>query len=366
MKRERFSLRTIVIPVAAVAGFYIIQISVALIYSIIYSIVLSASGQIPETDIITGMEKTLIQQSNNMGAIYSVIIAIIAMLAMFFLLKGNPKAVRREKPGIGAIFSSVIIIVGISGFISLQMVGLSALGEFVPFIDTILKHYTELAQAFVGDGNVAMIIISTCILIPIAEELVFRGIIQGELRRVFPGWATIIIQAVIFALVHGNIVQISYVIFPALILGLVYEWTKSIYVPIALHMIFNFIGSALPQMLGQNDNAVMYLYVAQIAFIPAAIIGIFYLKSKRFIDPDMSVQQDIQTLQPVPAVPAGYTGADDQTDPTDAYADADSDDGTADETADGIAVESADPLPMAETQPLSSGQPPAWKHRDSV
>ncbi|MHB8961524.1 MAG: CPBP family intramembrane glutamic endopeptidase [Saccharofermentanales bacterium] len=368
MTRERFSFRTIGIPVAAVVVFYIIQIIVVLIYSILYSLIYYLSGQISGADILSTLEDLIMRQTNNIGAIYSVVVAAAAAFALFLLLKGNPRAVRREKTSKGAVLASIIIMVGVSGLISLQMLGLSALGEHVPYIGKILKDYNDLAQAFVGDGNIAMIILSTCILVPVAEELVFRGIIQGELRRVFPAWATILIQAVIFALVHGNVVQISYVIFPALLLGLVYEWTKSIYVPIALHMIFNFIGSALPQMLVQNDAAVLYLYVIQIAFIPAAIIGIFYLKSRRRTDPEGIPDQGPQTLQPEFYFASGRSG--DISGP-----DSSVDSGTAHQdvpfeeeipgSSDSDSNSQDGSIPASGESP-GAEQRPYWIHRDSV
>ena len=280
MTRERFRLRTVLIPVAAVAGFFAIQIAVVTVYMILYSFITSILDPAGAAEILSGIQDILLRSTNNIGAIYSVLAAVAALLVIRALRKGNPEAAHWNNPGKSAYFAAIVVMVGAAGLIALLMTALSQLAESVPFIDAKLQEYVELSEMFTGDGNLAMIILSTCILVPLAEELVFRGIIQGELRRVFPAWATVLIQAVIFSLVHGNLVQISYVILPALVLGLVYEWTRSLYVPIAMHMVFNFIGAAVPQMLGSDETAMMYLYVVQIAMIPPAILGMAYLAAR--------------------------------------------------------------------------------------
>lgn len=282
---RKFGARTILIPIAAVAMFYIVQLVVASFYSFILMFIDGAMVGIEGGVLdIDSVEDLLMKHMNNISAVYSVLVIIISSIVLSVLLKQDKFALRRERYSAGHIVSSLLIMSGITGLISLQMAGLVSLGETVPYVGKVIQEYIELSQAFIGNGNVVMIILSTCILVPISEELVFRGIIQGELRRALPVWAAIAIQAVIFALVHGNIVQISYVIIPAIILGLVYEWTKSIYVPIIMHMFFNFIGSALPEMLNYNETAMMYLGLIQIAFIPVAVIALFYLKAIRKTD----------------------------------------------------------------------------------
>lgn len=50
-------------------------------------------------------------------------------------------------------------------------------------------------------------VLCTGFLIPVTEELVFRGLAFGRLRRVFPFWGAGLVSAVYFGLFHGNLVQ---------------------------------------------------------------------------------------------------------------------------------------------------------------
>lgn len=59
-----------------------------------------------------------------------------------------------------------------------------------------------------------------CVIDPLAEELCFRGVSLTALeRRGLPFWAANLIQAVLFACFHFNVVQSAYALVCALVLG---------------------------------------------------------------------------------------------------------------------------------------------------
>lgn len=298
--REKFGARTIFIPILAVIGFFVIQTLVMLVYMLPYLIkqaVLkgnSSPADLVVQEIIADSLKYIMSQMNIMGIIYSVIIAGMAIAIISVLLRKNPYAIRRERIRGQELIAAAVVMIGAAGLVNLEMAGIQAAGEFVPWIKNALQTYIELSKSLVGSKNIFLIIISTCVLIPIAEDLVFRGIVQGELRRAMPGFAAVIIQAVIFALVHGNIIQISYVIIPALILGAIYEWTKSIYVPIILHMIFNFFGAGLPMIFEGNEYVQQGIVIAEIILVIPAVFAMLYLYKRRRIDaaPDTGIHGD--------------------------------------------------------------------------
>lgn len=282
--RHKFGFRTILIPVACVAGFLAIQSIVMVIYILIPTFIAIAAGSLNPEDIeaITKYSTDLIMKNSNIvSMIYSVLIAGIAILVILALRKKNREAVMTRKITAGQGIASAFSIIGAAGLTTLLFAGITLLAKYVPSVNDALNYYYKLSESFISSDNIYLIILSTCILVPIAEDLVFRGIIQGELRRVMPAWLAIVIQALIFALVHGNVVQTTYVMVPALVLGAVYEWTGSIYVPIGMHMIFNFVGSAVPMMLQENETATTYFVLAEYAMIPVAVLCLIYLYLRR-------------------------------------------------------------------------------------
>lgn len=77
------------------------------------------------------------------------------------------------------------------------------------------------------------------VLAPAAEELLFRGIGYPLLKHHgYPRlalWGT----AIVFALIHGNLVAILPLTVLAIVLALLYEWTNNLLTCIVIHSLFN-------------------------------------------------------------------------------------------------------------------------------
>jgi len=82
-------------------------------------------------------------------------------------------------------------------------------------------------------------IISFGILAPLGEELIFRGLVYGSLKKAMPVPAAIVLSGFLFGLFHGNLVQGVY----ATLLGCVFAWSYELYgtllIPILMHGVAN-------------------------------------------------------------------------------------------------------------------------------
>lgn len=103
------------------------------------------------------------------------------------------------------------------------------------------------------DGTItAGFILLVGILSPIAEELVFRGVLFAWLRRHANFWPAGIASALVFAGAHG----IPDIILPTAILGLLFAWiyerTGSLWPAMLAHVVHNMLvtGLMLPVMWG--------------------------------------------------------------------------------------------------------------------
>lgn len=88
----------------------------------------------------------------------------------------------------------------------------------------------------------ALRILAIGILGPIAEELVFRGFLMRVLSRTRLGVAgAILTTAAVWALIHMQYapVLLGIIFIDGLVLGVARHFTKSLYVPIAMHMLGN-------------------------------------------------------------------------------------------------------------------------------
>lgn len=82
-------------------------------------------------------------------------------------------------------------------------------------------------------------IVSYGILAPLGEEVVFRRVVYGQLRKVSALPLAIVGSGLIFGLSHGNLVQAVYATVIGMVLALVYELYGSILAPVLFHAVAN-------------------------------------------------------------------------------------------------------------------------------
>jgi membrane protease YdiL (CAAX protease family) len=77
------------------------------------------------------------------------------------------------------------------------------------------------------------------VIAPFAEELAFRGLLYGYLRRRMAIPVALLIMAVCFAAAHLIVLLMPALFVVGLILGVAYERSGSLWVPIIVHGVFN-------------------------------------------------------------------------------------------------------------------------------
>ncbi|HVP72599.1 MAG TPA: CPBP family intramembrane glutamic endopeptidase [Phycisphaerales bacterium] len=107
-----------------------------------------------------------------------------------------------------------------------------------------IAHETlrELIQHPAQGWGAVMIVLVTAV-VPVVEEVMYRGLLQESIRRAgAKPWPTIVLASIVFALAHVAAVQphalIGLFVF-GLGLGWAYERTGRLWAPIAMHALFN-------------------------------------------------------------------------------------------------------------------------------
>lgn len=112
-------------------------------------------------------------------------------------------------------------------------------------------------------------------LVPVAEELVFRGAVLRVLLNVFARrshWIAIAISAVVFGIIHMNLAQGFHATLIGLLLGWMYYRTRSVFPGIVLHWINNTVAYVMfniqPQLadgqlidLFHGDSSMLYMAI---------------------------------------------------------------------------------------------------------
>jgi len=105
-----------------------------------------------------------------------------------------------------------------------------------------------IASEFLGPQSVwsvMAIIVFACLLAPLWEELLFRGILYPVVRRLLGAPLSIAVTALAFAAVHGNVSQLAPLFVLGALLAYLYERTHSLWSCIAAHAAFNSVSITL-------------------------------------------------------------------------------------------------------------------------
>lgn len=135
-----------------------------------------------------------------------------------------------------------------------------------------VNNFTFQTSLFDSNGNILYVLLSTGLIGPVIEELMFRGIIYNELKKRITSMAAILITTLFFALTHFNIFQIIYALALGFILIFVYEKYKDIKAPIILHMASNITTTLFVPLLIKDNFIVNY------SIFLIGLIGIFLIK----------------------------------------------------------------------------------------
>ena len=154
------------------------------------------------------------------------------------------------------VVSVFFVALGLAGIVVVYMIAADYISDYLNSLKENLDHYresvnrySEVPQQKVPLWDSILYIVTTCTLVPFCEEFLFRGIIMGKMRMIMPGGVAVLVQAVIFGLMHGITVHIGYALICGIVIGSVYLYCNDLKMPVIMHAVFNFLGSAFPSLL---------------------------------------------------------------------------------------------------------------------
>lgn len=198
---------------------------------------------------------------------------LIYLIAVIIILKLR-KVKFSEKCGlVGAPITAFLLPVG-AGFCF--SVFSSTLQENLPIPSFLMGEMTDT----IGKSVIAYIA-AIYIIAPITEELVFRGLIMTDLRKVMKAFPAVLISAILFGAIHlmtGSIITAIHAMFGGLIFGLAYEKTGSLFTAIAAHLAGN-LGGLIPSLLNGLELPIQ-LVITIIAGVVSTVLCIILIRKK--------------------------------------------------------------------------------------
>lgn len=148
---------------------------------------------------------------------------------------------KQERPHLG-FGRALRIVLSAVGIILLFSSLLSAL-----HVDTLIMQLTDCPEQqdvvqSMMDGNTSQRLVlaaAAIIMAPIGEEVCFRGFVYNILRQRAGVWAATLTTGLLFGAIHASLVQFLPLAFFGIVQCIIYERTKTLWVPMAVHAVFN-------------------------------------------------------------------------------------------------------------------------------
>lgn len=138
-----------------------------------------------------------------------------------------------------------------------------------------MKQYTDLLE-MAGINEISpILILYSCIIAPVSEELIFRGVSLGYAKKAMPLIGAVVLQAVLFGIFHMNIIQGIYAAVLGLFMGYVREAGGTIAISMLLHACFNLVGTCLNRFLFYNIEHLFFFLLYLTLGVLLTFAGVF-------------------------------------------------------------------------------------------
>ena len=202
----------------------------------------------------------------NGGLMANLIEKVSCIIIMGILFYKDSKQIRWEGKKLSLYSAIIMIIIGICACIGVNMLfeltGLKTIRE---------EDAKNVAKALYSDKLWLQILV-VGIAAPVAEELLFRGILYRRMRTWLSVGPSALAALLIFAAVHGNLLQA--------LLVWIYERFAKLTAPIILHVSANLISILVQQSTWLSSYLQTYAVTACIIGLAGAAAGVVYITKR--------------------------------------------------------------------------------------
>ncbi len=218
---------------------------------------------------------------------FEILVTVFSILIPFFIIH---LLMKKEKISeilpFGTVYNKDLAINLVMVFIPVMI--LSALG--INSISAIIQEYLNIeftsavgSISLKGAKEIFLGVLSVAVVPAVIEETVIRGVVMQPLRR-FGDKFAIIASAVMFACMHGNMVQIPYTVIGGILLGYLAVATGSLWPSIILHFVNNLYSVIV---ISTNDNfgenvSVLAIILMLVTFTIMGVIGLIRLLKLKY------------------------------------------------------------------------------------
>lgn len=94
-------------------------------------------------------------------------------------------------------------------------------------------------EASIYQSSIFVQLLGMGVIAPAMEEMIYRGLLYRRMRTMVPALPAILVSALLFGIMHGNLVQFIFASVLGTLLAAVYEKYKKVSIPILMHVVIN-------------------------------------------------------------------------------------------------------------------------------
>ena len=198
----------------------------------------------------------------------------IPFMMMVLILKQNPFRIVPVK----RVKDKSLFLPGIAVALAFSFVA-GLLTNYIQFILGFL-HLQDTSPDFTAPKSIpafALYFFQICILAPLCEEFIFRGVILHNLKQ-FGNAFAVVISAILFSMVHGDLLQMPLALLVGLVFGVMIIKSGSIWLTVVMHATVNTVSVAVDMLDTRfGDEIANYLYLG-ISIIAILVSIAFFLR----------------------------------------------------------------------------------------
>ena len=235
---------------------------------LMYYATLSIASYIAQMLLGTGVEKYMLCKT--IGSLVAIPV-VFADYKRDLMLTGRYGI---KSPITSAEIKTLMLIIAITICLS---VGLNNVICMSPLVQ-MSEEFQNASNAFYS-SSIWMELLGSALVTPVLEELLHRGVVFGRLRRRMGMWPAVIGSALIFAVLHFNIVQFIYAFLLGIVFALFVEKTGKLYPAVIAHIVSNGIAIIRTEtgfLQGTVDGSVSaWLVSAGLCLVGLGILVVF-------------------------------------------------------------------------------------------
>jgi uncharacterized protein len=203
-------------------------------------------------------------------AVTALTVVGVGLPVFYSFIKRIPDSPRGER-----VHLSILQFIALFFVCVAVMYATNYFGVFINFIISIAKGeeiFNPALDAILGSNMIIMIIYGV-IIAPIVEEVIFRKLLLSKLRR-FGDLPAILLSGFAFGLFHMNLSQFFYATALGILFAYIVIKTNTIRYTVLLHMMINFIGTAVAPLATEPVNIVLVMIMGIWVIVSMTIGGL--------------------------------------------------------------------------------------------